>query len=518
MKIDRIQEKLNNMLYGIDKAAIYTNGRVPKFWQLYLDAKVEDGLNNVDTCATSQCLSVLASADYKESGILDEAVASVVRLRNKEGSWPSAITVDELIDPTRRMKGDTAIGDNCFALTALIDSGFLESNFKYGSKLPELSNDFQNIEFRVEFVIQAVDWLLGHKAQDGVGWYFTDNIDEGKQSVALTTLNVLQVLSTIIFKLNKFTKDNALETTLKQQCEEYVKKLTEVLKETIEVFIAPSNIYDDIQRDWKAIGTQIKSSKPSIIHTCKLVNLILFNKQYNGISLYDDVDDFINFIVDNTESLEKFETCCSDFYFEHYNLHKLNALGLPARTIQVDHENYAEGIVLYTLTNLKLYGIVISEKSISNLVDGLIRMMNPLAPNFYRCRSKRAAEINCWYPVYASYEAYRALENYIKCFKVNTEEPTNDIIQFAIKKVKEWTKNHSSSNLTVVPTYEYNKIISSLESIPTHNINENGRVDDAKTFVWKIQSMDIKIEYASISKFIVLIAELANQITCGSLE
>ena len=199
LNLDTINKILNGLVDGIANKAIFT-GLVPKFWQLYLDAKVELGLDIVDTCATSQCLSVLAKAKYNDTDLISEAVASVVRLRNEEGSWPSAITPDELKNPEKRRKGDTAIGDNCFALTALIDANFLSDDFIY---LKHLSENYKDLYYRISFILTSVDWLLENKAKDGIGWYYTDNREAKSKSVTLTTLNVLQTFSEIIYCLKK---------------------------------------------------------------------------------------------------------------------------------------------------------------------------------------------------------------------------------------------------------------------------------------------------------------------------
>lgn len=516
MKIDKIKEKLNNLVIGIANTAIDTNGRVPKFWQLYLDAKVELGLDIVDTCATSQCLSILAKASYQDVNLINDAVSSVIRLRNSQGSWPSAITVDELESPEKRRRGDTAIGDNCFALTALIDAGFLNEQFRYGALL---STDLQNLYSRIEFVYKAVNWLLENKAKDGLGWYYTDEKNDVHSSVTLTTINVLQVLSKIIFELDKCCKNSQLTTEQQSNCNRFKKSIVSEIEEIANILTAPYNIYDNIQNDWKAIGTSIKSSAPSIIHTCKLVNLILYNKKYNGIALYSDVNDLIQYVLDNTKSLEAFDSLCNEFYFENYALHKLNALGLPAPTIQVDHENFAEGIVLYTLIEIKMNGVLVQDEIIENMLNALIKRMNPLVPNFYYCRSERAKENNCWHPVYASYEAYIALNSYIDSLKVNSsvDITLTDIVDLAIKQVKVWVNKHKLGHLATVSESKFDELIAKFDKIRTGNDDEKQRVENAKIFLRRVLSENPEIDVSATSEFISFISDLANRISSGRL-
>ena len=454
MKIDKIKEKLNNLVGGIAEKAIFT-GEVPRFWQLYLDAGDEIE-KEVDTCATSQCLSILANAQYDNSQLISEAVASVVRLRNEQGSWPSAITVEELIDPAKRWKGDIAIGDNCFALTALVDAGFLCDNFCYGS---QLSKDFNSLYNRIKYVFQAVDWLLKNKAKDNLGWYYTDEITDDHGSVTLTTLNVLQVFSRIINCLKSCGISPLLSQEQKQECTEYELKLTTELTNIINVLIDPKNIFEDIGNDWKAVRTSLGSSEPSIIHTCKLLNLILYNQRFNKLNIYQDVNDIAKYIIDNTREQDVFNAGCESFYFEYYDLHKITPLNKPWRPIKVDHENFAEGIALYTLINIQLNGMTVQNDIIESMLNSLISLMDNIAPNFYRCRSQRGAKNNCWYPVYACYEAYLAINRYLELYKlgINSSQCDEDNKEELKKEINEYIQKLTtfSSDTKMVKKPQY---------------------------------------------------------------
>lgn len=413
LNLDTINKILNGLVDGIANKAIFT-GLVPKFWQLYLDAKVELGLDIVDTCATSQCLSVLAKAKYNDTDLISEAVASVVRLRNEEGSWPSAITPDELKNPEKRRKGDTAIGDNCFALTALIDANFLGDDFIY---VKHLSENYKDLYYRISFILASVDWLLENKAKDGVGWYYTDNRKAKSESVTLTTLNVLQTFSEIIYYLKKCSINNKLSYPQQNTCRIYIDKMEKQLKTIVDVLVDTNNIYENIQNQWLAIGAKITTDEPSIVHTCKLLNLLIYNKEHNQLLLYNDdsIEDLIRFIFDNVRSDGNLSKYCEPFYYEYYELKKISDLGLCTRTIYVEHENFAEGIILFTTINIGKYRRKFETNVITNMIKSITvpERMSSSRPYFFLCRSKRE-EKNKWYcPVYSSYEAYRALKNYI---------------------------------------------------------------------------------------------------------
>lgn len=404
LNIDRLREKLNNLVFGIARNAIDTNGQVPKFWQLYLDA--DKRFSKVDTCATSHCLSILAHANFADKDLINNAVASVVRLRNEEGSWPSAITTLELARPETRMKGDTAIGDNCYALTALIDAGFLDKQFRYTELLPE---EYKSLYYRVQFILKAVNWLLNNKATDNLGWYYTDNKETPHNTVMLTTINVLQVFSKIVNCLNACIKSDVFDPVQEEECKSCIDMIIKELKRIVEEITDDNNIFDDIQFEWEAIGTSIRTESPSLIHTCKLINLILYNNKFNNLYLFSEVKALAQYVIDKSSTQEVFESSCNDFYFEYYDLNKFNVLGLPESLIQVDHENFAEGIVLSTLLNLRLNGYTVKVEAINTVLDLLLKHMSKTAPNFFYCRSHREEEHGLKYPVYASYEAYMAL-------------------------------------------------------------------------------------------------------------
>ena len=359
-------------------------------------------------------MSVLAKAKYNDTDLISEAVASVVRLRNEEGSWPSAITPDELKNPEKRRKGDTAIGDNCFALTALIDANFLSDDFIY---LKHLSENYKDLYYRISFILTSVDWLLENKAKDGIGWYYTDNREAKSKSVTLTTLNVLQTFSEIIYCLKKCSINNKLSYPQQNTCRIYIDKLEKQLKTIVDVLVDTNNIYENIQNQWLAIGAKITKDEPSIVHTCKLLNLLIYNKEHNQLPLYSDdsIEDLIRFIFDNVQSDGNLSKYCEPFYYEYYELKKISDLGLCTRTIYVEHENFAEGIILFTTINIGKYCRKFETKVITNMIKSITvpERMSSSRPYFFLCRSKRE-EKNKWYcPVYSSYEAYRALKNYI---------------------------------------------------------------------------------------------------------
>lgn len=405
MKIEKLKEKLKELVFGISEKAIKTES-VPRFWQLYLDSSDEKGFNSIDTCATSQCLSILAKANHDDATLIGDAVESVIRLRNEQGSWPSAITPEELLSPSYRLKGDTAIGDNCFALTALLDIGFLDEDYIDYTK----SDDhFKLLSNRIKYVFKAVDWLLSNRADDNKGWYYTDK--RNKESVILTTINVTSVFIRIIVSIDKLIKSNNIFEDEITICRQYRDKIFDTVQQEMNCLLSSKNIFDDPINDRKAIGCMFDSGQDSIIHTCKLLNILIDTQQHH-LYTYNDTDDFIRYVVKSITD-ESYVSNCEKYCFEHYTLQKKNALGASAPPINVDHENYYEAIILSTIARLKMVGYEsITNDVMITILNALIERMNNIYPPFFKCRSQREAKNGYEYPVYASYEAFCAITNY----------------------------------------------------------------------------------------------------------
>lgn len=494
MKLDigKTKKITEALVDGIAEKAICTH-LVPRFWQLYLDANVEFGLDKVDTCATSQCLSVLAKAQYKDEDLISEAVSSVVRLRNQEGSWPSAITPEEMADPNSRRPGDTAIGDNCFALTALIDAGFLSESFKYTKFL---SKEYGELSFRISYVLTAVEWMLKNKAHDEIGWHYTDSVATKTKSFTTPTLNVLQLFSEIIYCLQQCENSNQLTLQQKNYCKDYVAKLKSQLQTAIQAF---KDAYENIQNQWLAIGSQPGSHDASLLHTCKLVNLVLFNKHYNQTTLLEDeyLQDMVNFVVDNI-SEEGLKNYAEPYIFEVYDLSKTSGLGLLTRTISVDHENCAESILLSTAINIHVHCKSIDSSLISYLTNILTTQerMSLAKPYFFLSRSPREEKNNWHCPVYSTYEAYKALVSFMS---------HHDLIYLS-----EQTETEFADHVSIE---EVDGAIANLEKAIHMNIHNNGFPSVlANQYLKQLKTLRNSSQGTKKTDFYALLAEI-NQTT-----
>lgn len=431
------------------------------FWTLYLDAS-QIGMR-IDTCATSQCISMLTTAD--KSSLLDDhyriyickAINTIVRLRDQKGAWPSEIAPHELKEFSKRAHlGDIAIGDNYFALTALLDADFLDKNFRYSEFL---TDELKSLSGRIKFICKSIDWLFDNQATDSsvakLGWNYT-NSKESYEAATLTTTNVLLVLSRILYKLRQNLK-NGCESETEDFYKEYINKLFSSINTTLKYATDDKNLklhFGDIPASY-SVGKIWGKKGSSLIHTCKLINLLYYNKKYNFID-NDKITMLGHFIVSraNKPNLFSSDGISQMICFEPYQLSKVDEFIGLLGNINIDHENYAEGIILFTLINMRANGYPVEPDLIEKNWIALAKLSDDDYDDsieFYRCRSTR--NTTCHYPVYASHEAYMAIDSYLNLLKISSE-PIASNNQFKEQKDEiesyiQALENFSKATLTV---------------------------------------------------------------------
>ncbi len=408
-EVRNFNQRIVNSLVGV----VGNVNRFPSinYWRLYLDGNVLE--RDVDTCATSQVTSILCHAlkscedKYAYESCFDmicKSLYTVIHLRNPNGAWPSVIVADELLN--RRNSGDNAIGDTYFALTSLCDAGFLDDSFQFGKYLSE---EFDSLEQRIKFVTEAVTWLVNNKATNGGGWYYTDNKNDRIYSVSLTTVNVLEVFVKIRFAI--------CNPSTSERYQHLYNLLTKEINEGINNLLCYQiNTLTD-----SAIGPVLKhGEKASLLHTCKFFNLLLSlvsnddkvvvatSKLFNHINA-----NIIDVFVDGFNKIDA-DWLKSNYGFEFYTIQKRNTLDEPYSIINVEHENFIEGILLTTLIfairkNYNADLDVVNKVFLALIERG--KNTSSSRPPLLACHSKRDKH-NRKCPVYSSYEGYMALEAY----------------------------------------------------------------------------------------------------------
>lgn len=401
------------------------------YWTLYLDDK-RNRPREIDTCATSYCISVLeldkqrlrntGNTDrYRYHDLIQQAIRTILKLRSLVGAWPSVVEPKILKQNNDEYSGDVAIGDNYYALTALMDVNFLSNSFEY---IDNIDHTLQTLDGRVSFVCKSVEWLLSNQTQtEDFGWYYTNTkIDASVRSVSIATTNILTILNRI---------KNAL-VTIRNNAEArdcYI-KIDKAIKIILEYIV------DNIKTDG-GIGKYIcdpNETYSSLLHTCKLVDSLVISENDNYI---DELEKAVNFIISGCQKYDcMFERASASFYSEQYNL------VLPSKDeITIRHENFTEGILLFTLINLiqqhqKIGSYVskanISIDTISEIVDKILKQLESMQTKegeyngLFRCHVTRADGMH---PVYASFEGYRAIRLYQGIEKTVMSKSTRDSLK-----------------------------------------------------------------------------------------
>ncbi len=412
----------------IIKKVKYDNSKSPNyaFWALYLD----DNKNNprdVDTCATSYCISILESekrrcisAGLDESEkyhrIIQLAVRTLLKLRRTDGSWPSVIDPSNLKNSNFESSSDVAICDNYFALTALLDVDFLSSDFQYKNGIP---NELLDLNCRIDYIDKTIDWLINNRASDGIGWYYTNKKTETKTaSVTLATTNIISILNRIYNAL----KPNSNASIINHK----IKRLIESINKSLIV-----NINEDGGIDKTIIS---ESTTSSLLHTCKLVDALILYEDVEYLNYIQKAIQYIVITCKDSNILDSIEKNI-ELYSETYTL----ALSENSE-IAIRHENYIEGVILYTLlniiiqhnqstsyiSNIKDINLNEIETIIDKTIDKLIKLQKQ-SGKWNGLFGSRVPRPDGVYPVYASFEGYRAFRMYMEAYKikVSQEEKVN---------------------------------------------------------------------------------------------
>lgn len=391
------------------------------YWALCLDDSRQSP-REIDTCATSLCVSLLqlyestASQMYKSNrDSIQGGINTLIQVRKKDGAWPSVVKPKCMFESPAEAKGDVALIDNYFALTALLDVGFLSRSFAY-KNLADKS--FENIEYRTSFILQTVEWLMKNKAvEGGKGWYNTSTRQNVSSPTMLATSNIVSVLFRIKAALNEIDP---------LYYQEWIERIDFTINESIDLMLV--NVNEDGGIGFSILAKQGNGS--SLPHTCRLVDVLL---SQNNAKDTEELQDAVNYILKNctSEVCSAFRDKPIDLFSEQYTL-ALDSEG----EICIQHEHCIEGIILYTLIGLindyhtpkSLCGkISFDERKVKETIQCLMLALEHTQNKgnqygkyngIFRCRIERPEGK---YPVYSSYYGFTSIWKYQNLFHSSSQ-------------------------------------------------------------------------------------------------
>ena len=162
--------------------------------------------SDVDVCTSALGVISFSKFDYNSNdnliSLTEKSINTIISIRNEDGSWPSSISLvskEELF-----MEG--VISDTCYALAALLSVGFLSNNPKINN-FTNLKNGalLKNINDRIEYVNDSVEWLLSNRVDHNQGWQYTGisylektNDKDSLPAYTTPTSNAIIILSQIV--------------------------------------------------------------------------------------------------------------------------------------------------------------------------------------------------------------------------------------------------------------------------------------------------------------------------------
>ena len=409
------------------------------YWSLCLD-DTRTSPREVDTCATSLCVSILqmyehiAKANFVSNrDVIQGGINTLLKIRKPNGSWPSVVKPSKILEEYQGTESDVALIDSYFAISVLLDVGFLDKDYEY-TKLKDPK--MESIDSRVNFVLETVKWLEDITVQnESTGWSNVNNI-RGNVSYPdmLATSNVI----TIFGRVSK-----SLSILDHNKYKDEIENINNHINKSIDTILM--NINED-----GGIGAVYSSNSAvlsSLPHTCRLVDILILR---NSNDDYDELQNGVNYIIDHCapEYISTLRKENPDCFCEQYVLN----LGSEGE-IWIKHENDAECIALITLIEIiKKYHtvkhicnrLIINEAIVIDRIQSLMEALwNRQTKNgkFNGVFKSDIARTDGHHPAYASYYGYSSIVKYMELYNMmnitKSENENNELItKFNIAKYK----------------------------------------------------------------------------------
>lgn len=335
LDIDKINSSVQHIKNIIIATVSYFNVQGVRYvyWPLFICNERECQTDQIDTCATSLGLLILLKAngdnvDQRTNSLVEKALETIIWLRNEDGSWPSVKPIHNNNPP--QMEG--VINDTVYALTALIEAGFLAHSPKVSVKNLKTKGSnpqtLDSIESRVDLILESVEWLFNNRVIGG--WDYT-GIDYLEHTASVFPALLPTVNTTILFsQLIKAIKSNCpskFDHRLETAYEESIKWIKEH------------------QGNSGGFGKK-RGDKPRLVHTCVAISALLTadTEENKNAALKA-----FRWIINNKKSCNS-ELMENDDYFDQYDQIIFSGDRIFKRVI--NNETFLEGIMLNCLINM----------------------------------------------------------------------------------------------------------------------------------------------------------------------
>lgn len=361
MKIDK--ERLEHSIY-ICKQCILSKKQIVSIrnnkylvWPLFFLEGTQPREDGVDICATA--MGIISSSHFINTNVNDEistavkdGISSLLFVRNKDGSWPSKISL--VAKDNVSMEG--VISDTYYALSALMSVDFITNNPRIANIIDPLTNKIlSDLNDRLNIIENGVQWLLENRVGQGWGYTGVKYLEDrtGRNVIpayVVPSTNAITIMSQILSKERDISPESVL-----------IEKMESAIRETV-------NWICEIQNQDGGFGIK-RGEKSRVGNTAKVLVALC------TVSVPDDMKMKVNCVINkavkyvlknyNPKKIS-FESVSEDFsqFIVETNNGDVNAFKRP-----IIHELYLEPLVLEALSlyYMKNFSVTVRNSSKKNV-------------------------------------------------------------------------------------------------------------------------------------------------------
>lgn len=378
-----IQQIKNNLINHRHNVTI--NGIKYCFWPLFLVNQI-DSNSEIDTCGTA--MGVLCfSDDPTQKLITTDSLKAILWLRNEDGSWPSKVSN---LNGSEEPKREGVINDTVYALTALLDAGFLDDKFSYTLEYSKTHINLLDLKSRYFFFEKSIQWLIANRVNKGWDYKGTEYLrGTNFEPSVLPTVRVIILFS----KIMKIFEDIK---TIDDSIHRNISDLKNEINETLDWLIS-------IQNSDGGIGKK-RGKSSTIVHSALAIIALLQSNQKHHI---DHCIKCMKYLL-KTKDIFDLNSLKHEELFDEYEQIIVERNGNIYKAM-INHENFVEEILIRALTEfiphkgkLTRYEIYKYSKLLKSLLFE-IKNRQEHTGQFSGAISSRRASPDEKYPIYTSW-------------------------------------------------------------------------------------------------------------------